>query len=220
MIPSTIFIFGSGAQGRVIADIFICQYPAAHLFFIDENESLAGTKVNGIEVLNIAQMLSKENNPMVHVAIGNPNTRKIIVERLSATGCDFISAIHPSAEILPSATVGKNCMIGAGVIVNTNTSIADHVLINTRVLVEHDCIIEKYVSLSPGAIIGGRVHIKEGAFIGSAAVLVARITVEKGSIIGMASTVMNDIPAKVIAYGTPAKKVAEVTESYNWSRLF
>jgi sugar O-acyltransferase (sialic acid O-acetyltransferase NeuD family) len=220
MIPSTIFIFGSGAQGRVIADIFICQYHAVHLFFVDENELLSGKKINCIEVLNIAQMLSKENNPTVHVAIGNPNTLKAIVKRLSAMGCDFISAIHPSAEILPSATVGKNCMIGAGVIVNTNTSIADHVLVNTRVLVEHDCIIENYASLSPGAIIGGRVHIKEGAFIGSAATLVARVTIGSGSIVGMTSTVMKDIPAKTIAYGTPAKKVAEVTENYDWSRLF
>lgn len=69
------------------------------------------------------------------------------------------SIIDKSAEIHPSAVLGKGVTIGARTRIGANSVIQDGVIIGD------DCIIEPLVSLS-FAKIGNRCHIKSGAIIG------------------------------------------------------
>jgi acetyltransferase EpsM len=217
---SPIFIFGSGAQGRVVRDIVAVQYPNAIVYFVDDNTALFGTFINDTEVISVSTMLSLSSQPYLHIAIGNPNVREHLVKRFEAESVCFLSVIHPSAVIAPTAKVEPGSVISAGCIINTNAVIAAHCLINTGVIVEHDCTIEAYVSLSPGSLIGGRVQIGTKAFIASRAVVLARVQIGAGAIIGMGALVMKDVENNTMHYGSPAKWIADIDETYNWSALF
>ena len=87
------------------------------------------------------------------------------------------------------ASIGKNCMI------------------NTGVIIEHDCKIGDYCHIAPGVHISGTVSIGELSFIGIGATIIQGIKIGKNVTIGAGSVVIKDIPDNVIALGNPAKIV-------------
>lgn len=220
-MPGTLlFVFGCGAQGRVICDILKAQYPLANLYFVDENPSFQGQFINGTEVISADTMFTLEPQPLVHIALGNPNTRERLWVKLEQSGAHFISAIHPSAVVLPTAAIGPGNMVGAGAIVNTNVATGRGCIINTGAIIEHDTILNDFSCVSPAATIGGRVHIGMKAFIASAVVVLARVRIGDRAVVGMGSVVLKDIAEDTISYGVPAMEKGKVDSSFDWNRLF
>jgi sugar O-acyltransferase (sialic acid O-acetyltransferase NeuD family) len=216
-----LFIFGSGAQGRVVRDILAAQYPQAMLYFVDDNPALNGSVINGSEVITTVAMFTMEPHPEVHIALGNPHTREKIWDRLQQAGAEhFISAIHPSAVVAPTATIGDGCMVGIGAIVNSNAQIARGCIINTGAVVEHDTQIAAFACVSPRAMIGGRVTIGAKAFVASGAIVLARLTIGRSAVVGMGAVLLKDVPDEKIFYGSPASEKGAVNADFDWSRLF
>ncbi|MGI4757837.1 MAG: UDP-3-O-(3-hydroxymyristoyl)glucosamine N-acyltransferase [Janthinobacterium lividum] len=66
-----------------------------------------------------------------------------------------IAAIHPSAQLEPSASVGHETDIGPGAVIGSGARIGDGCTIGPRVVVE------------AGVVIGNRVRVQTGAVLGS-----------------------------------------------------
>lgn len=213
------FILGAGAQGRVVLDILRLQYPKTEWFFIDENKSYHGKKINGTTIIGDLEFLKNRERPSIHLALGDPRTKQYISKKCRSLGVGFITVIHPSAVVMQSAIIGRGSFIGACAIINTNAQIGDHVIINTQAIIEHDTLIENYVNISPNACIGSRVRIAARTFIGSGANVRARISIGQNSIIGMGSLVTKDLPEKVLAYGFPVKIIKKINNNFDWSKV-
>lgn len=213
-----IYIFGSGAQGRVVLDIFLSQYPMSSFYFVDDSIEKQGQLVNGVEIISQEKMFSQSQNPSIHVAIGNNDLREKISNEFILKKCNLINAIHATAIVVPSAKIGVGNMIGIYSIVNSNARLGNGCIINTNVIIEHDTLVENYSSISPGAVIGGRVIIREKAFISSNSTIHARVEIGSKSIIGMSSVVTKNVENKEMVYGNPAKFIRKVTDS-DWLKV-
>lgn len=81
--------------------------------------------------------------------------------------------IHPTAVVDPSASIGKNVIIGPYVVIEKNAQIGDHtqchahVAIGPGARIGSDCHIFSHVSIREGCTLGDRVIIQPGAVIGS-----------------------------------------------------
>ncbi|MCB0507017.1 MAG: acetyltransferase [Chitinophagales bacterium] len=217
---STIYIYGSGAQGRVARDILVCAYPKAQLFFVDENPELWNTRINDTLVINAEELYKLSEIPNVHIAIGNPNTRERLYNKLYQAKINIVSAVHPSASILPTAKYDVGCTIGAQAVVNTNATIGKCCLINTGAIIEHDTQMEDFASVSPGATIGGRVFLGKKSFVASKAVVVARARIGASAVVGMGSVVTKDVNDYELVYGVPAKLQSKIDANFDWRKLF
>lgn len=60
------------------------------------------------------------------------------------------------------------------------------------------------------------ITIEDDVWIGANCTIVGGVTIGKGSIIGAGSVVTKDIPAGVIAVGSPCRVLREVTEDDKW----
>ncbi|MDB5227218.1 MAG: acetyltransferase [Bacteroidota bacterium] len=215
-----VFIFGAGAQGRVALDILRQSKHKGDIFFIDEDTTKKGNIINDCEVVgNIDYVKENFSKANVHVALGRPETRKLITEKCIEAGFVLQNIIHPSSVIMPSAKIGKGLFIGANAIINTDVTVFDHVIINNGVIIEHDAVIESYCTISPGACIGGRSHIRESSFIGSGAIVLARTTIGKHAIIGMGAVVNREVDDFTLAYGVPARQIKKIDNEFNWDKI-
>lgn len=215
-----IFIFGSGAQGRVVKEILKAQYPNANLFFVDDNHLLWHSKVKDTIIISEEEMYKKDLSPNIHIAIGNPYIREKIFKRFENNNCNIISAIHPSAVIMPSVELNKGCMVGPQSVINTDAQIGECCIINTGAIVEHDTKIGNFATVSPGAIIGGRVQLGNKTFIASGAKVIARVNIGDNAIVGMGAVVTKDVNNNELSYGVPATSRGKIDDEYNWSKLF
>jgi len=217
----SVWIIGSGAQGRVILDILRTSRPAEEINFIDDDQTLWGKSINGARVIcGLDKALQHyDGGTEMIVAIGNPELRLCIAGRLAKAGVPIANAIHPSAVVLPSATIGVGNMVGATAVINTGAQIGNHTIVNTGAVVEHDCVVNDGAAVSPGAHLGGRVVLGKYAFVGTGAIVLSRVQVGAGAVIAAGAVVTHDVPERVLAMGVPGRIVERLNESFDWKRV-
>jgi acetyltransferase EpsM len=213
-----IFVFGSGAQGRVVKDIL--DYNGVHdVYFIDENSSMVGQRINGSEVVSFEMATSMTKHLKISLAVGNPYTRRKIIDTYNDYEIDWINVIHKNAFIANSANLGIGNTICANSIINSNAEVGNFCLINNGAIIEHDTVLKDYCSISPKAVVGGRCVINENVFIASNATIMARTNIGKDAIVGMGSIVTKDIYDNQLAFGAPAVMKRNCSE-LDWKKLF
>jgi UDP-perosamine 4-acetyltransferase len=205
-----VVILGAGGHGRVVLEILRAGGRYSPIGFIDANTSLAGTQIGGVPVLGAANQLPKlRQSKLRHaiVAIGDNRTRQRYAQTLVEHGFELINAIHPSASIASSATLGANVVVAAGAVICTDARIGDCVIVNTNAVVDHECEIGDAVHVCPGALLAGRVRVGDGAFVGLGAKVIQCLSIGELAVIGAGAVVLKDVPAGATAVGVPARIV-------------
>lgn len=120
-----------------------------------------------------------------------------------------------------NVAVGKNITIGDGCYLNFNTvlldddkiTIEDGVMFgpNVTVVTSGHPIYPEY--RATGAMYCAPVTIKKGAWICSGATILPGVTIGENSVVAAGSVVTKDIPANVVAMGTPCKVAREINEN-------
>ena len=188
------YLYGAGGHAKVIMDILKAQGDTIEGVVDDNPEA---KEIHGIPVTHDSVGLT----PMI-VSIGDNATRKKIVEKLD---CKFGKAVHPSALISDTVTIGEGTVVMHGAIIQADSQIGRHCIINTGSQIDHECQISDYVHVSPNATLCGAITIGEGTWIGAGAVIITGVKIGKWSVIGAGTVVTKDIPDNVLAYGNNCK---------------
>lgn len=191
-----IYLYGASGHAKVIKDIIEANGNQV-LGYVDDNVEL-----NEFESLEVSHT-SSGRSPLI-ISIGNNRIRKRIAESLES---DYETAVHPTASVSPSATIGKGSVVMAGAIINSSAIVGNHCIVNTGVSVDHECELGDYVHLSPHATLCGNVRVGEGSWIGAGAVVIQGIKIGKWSIVGAGAVVTHDVPDYTEVVGVPARLV-------------
>ena len=210
-------VLGSGAQGRVTLEVWRAARPNARFVLLDDDPRTHGQVVLGVKVEGPFER-ARELGGEAIIALGNNAVRLAVAKKLEGS-VTWGNAVHPSAVVMPSATLGQGSVVFAGAIVNTGAAIGAHVIVNTGVILEHDAVLGDAASVSPGTTSGGRIVLGEGTFIGAGVTLAPRVKVGAWSVVGAGAVVTSDLPERVLAYGVPARVRREIDESFDWRRL-
>ena len=215
------YIFGAGAQGRIVHDILVDSGISADILFIDEDPKLFNKSINGSKVVGDLRYLLRQDptQAQIHIALGNPILRLRIAEKIKRHGIPLLNVIHPSAVIMETVVLGTGNMIGANVVINSNTKIGNTTIINTAAVVEHDCIIKDGASISPSVLISGSGKAEERAFICSSAVILPRRTIGEYAVVAAGSVVTKNVEEKTLVMGSPAKVVEKLGKNFDWRRV-
>jgi sugar O-acyltransferase (sialic acid O-acetyltransferase NeuD family) len=209
--PTRTLVLGAGGHGRVVLDILLQTGRHEVVGFLDNNAEIHGRRIDGIPVLGALDDLSRLAAELdiagAIVAIGDNGVRRGLARRVDAAGIDLLNAIHPSATLAHNATLGRNVVIAAGVVVCAHCQIGDSVILNTGCIVDHQTMIGEGSHVCPGVRIAGRVKVEPGTFIGIGATIVPKITLGCESIIGAGSVVIEDVPPLATVVGVPARRV-------------
>lgn len=212
-----VLVLGAGGHGRVVLDI-LQQRGHDVVGFLDNNDNIHGRRVDGVPVLggidDLERFRATSKADGVVIAIGDNGARRGLARQVDQLGIPLLQAVHPSAAIAHNATLGRNVVIAAGVVVCAHCQIGDSVILNTGCVVDYQSMIGEGTHICPGVRLAGRVKIEPGAFVGIGATVIPKITIGCESIIGAGTVVIEDVPALSTMVGVPARlvRVGQATE--------
>ncbi len=196
-----VIIIGAGGHGRVISDIILaCGDEVAG--FIDDR---ADVKINGFKYLGSMSEIENYKDSLFIIGIGNNEIRRRIAK--TYPHLNYYTAIHPSAVISRTASVGAGTCVMPNVTVNSMSEIGEHCIINSGAVVEHDCKVADFVHLSPRVAIGGIVSIGELSHIGIGTSVVSEINICEKVIVGAGGAVNRDIKEPGTYVGVPVHRL-------------
>ena len=121
--------------------------------------------------------------------------------------------------VLKEATLGNNCNINAGVLIENDVLIGDNVTIKSGVQIWDGITLEDNVFIGPNVTFTNdfiprskqypiqflKTTIKKGASIGANSTIIGGITVGEYAMVGAGSVVTKNIGVQELWYGNPAK---------------
>lgn len=205
-----IIIVGAGGFAREI------YYWANDTFSIDDyiikgflsynQKDLDGYNIKVGIIGNDDNYKIKENDRFI-IGIGDIDVKKRAVNRLKKRGAKFISLIHPTALIVPTAKIGEGVVICPYCLISDNVQLDDFVMMNTYASCGHDVKVGKYCILSPYVALNGFVKLENEVFVGTHATVISYKKVGFQAKISANSVVMRNVPSKCMVFGVPGKNI-------------
>jgi acetyltransferase EpsM len=209
---SKIIVLGAGGIAIVAAEI--ARFRGLEIAgFLDDRPEKRGTVFCGARVLGSFDMLAslRQDVPQAVIAFAHCHGRLSVAQKALSYGFSLPSLIHPSAIISPDASIGQGAIIMPGTIVNAGSRIDSSIILNTAASVDHECSIGAGVHIGPGARLSGLVTVGDATWIGIGCIVRESVNIGSNVLVGAGSLVLKDIPAGVVAYGSPARIIRENT---------
>ncbi len=138
------------------------------------------------------------------------------------------SKIWHFVHIMPTATIGNNCILGQNVFVGKKVTIGNNVKIQNNVSVYEGVILEDDVFVGPSAVFTNvkyprafieqkhnflQTLVKKGATIGANATIVCGVIIGEYAFIGAGSVITKDVKPFALVVGNPAKQIGWVSKA-------
>jgi sugar O-acyltransferase (sialic acid O-acetyltransferase NeuD family) len=175
--------------------------------FIDDTPSKQGETNMGLHV-HSRDALARFHVSQVLAVPGSPvsfRSRRAVIESLGIEAERFARVIHPTARVSPLATIGRNVLIMAGVVVTSNAVIGDHVCVLPNTVIHHDAVIGAWSLIGSNVTIAGGTCIGENCYVSSGSSVSNGLRIGSETLIGLASTVIRDCEPGSKLAGNPAK---------------
>lgn len=205
-----IVIIGSGGFGREVAwlidEINKVENTWNLLGFVDDNDSVHNTEVNGVKVLGGTEWLVDKKVNVV-CAIGDPIVKKKVLSKLQETENTYPVLIDPLVRCSSTVKFGEGSIICAENTLTTNIKIGKHVIINLDCTIGHDATIGDYSTILPSVNVSGETLIGECVSMGTSSSIIQGVSIGENTVVGAGAVVVKDLPANCTAVGAPAKAI-------------
>ena len=175
--------------------------------FIDDTPEKQGVDPHGYPVMP-RKMLAGFPDACLLAVPGGPKSflfRRQVIDGLGISERRFATLIHPAARISPRASVGRNVLIMAGVVLTSNARVGDHVCILPNAVIHHDTVIGAWSMIGANVTIAGSVAIGESCYVGSGSSVINDVRIGNRTMVGLGSNVIRDVAAGSTVAGNPAR---------------
>jgi len=219
-LPSSvrrILIVGAGGFGREVLLWARDAWPA-HAAKIAGFLSADADRLNGhgcpLPIVADPSRFEPEPGDALLLAIGIPETRRQVAESLLAKNAEFLTLIHPTAIIAPTARVGTGSILCPYAIVSDAASLGRFALLNYHASLGHDASVGDFAVLSPYATLGGNAHIADDVFMGMHATVGPGKRVGARSKVSANSCALADAPQDSLIFGVPGRRSPLIAPGY------
>ena len=205
---SRILIVGAGGFGREVLQWARDAWPehASRIAgFLSAERDRLTCHEGSLAILADPDRYEPQAGDALLLAIGIPIVRRQVAESLTSRGATFLTLVHPTAIVVPTAAIGEGSIICPYAIVSDSARVGAFVLMNYHSSLGHDASAGDYAVLSPYATLGGNAHIGDDVFMGLHASVGPGRRVGACSKVSANSCALSDAPAESIIYGAPGR---------------
>jgi sugar O-acyltransferase (sialic acid O-acetyltransferase NeuD family) len=205
---SRIIIVGAGGFGREVFQWARDAWPehASRIVgFLSAERDRLDRHDHGLEIIDDPDRYEPQSGDALLLAIGIPIVRRKVAESLRPRGATFLTLIHPTAIVAPTAEIGEGSIVCPYAIVSDSARVGAFVLMNYHSSLGHDASAGDHAVLSPYATLGGNAHIGDDVFMGLHASVGPGRRVGAGSKVSANSCVLTDAQPESIIYGVPGR---------------
>lgn len=162
-----------------------------------------GTVLGGMDDLNALQ------EPMaLAIAVGSPDSRKLIHERITNDNIFFPNLIAPSFRILDPKTfkIGQGNIIQDNCSVTCDVELGDYNVLNGSNALGHDVRVGSFNVMMPGVRLSGEVKVGDCNLLGVDGVVLQKIKIGNHITLGAGSVLMTKPKDGATYIGVPAKR--------------
>lgn len=198
-------IYGSGGAGRGAKEIAELQGTWDEIVFIDD--TVPEDVFKGLKRLSFDTFKNTypRSSAKVVIAMGEPEYKIQLYNRVKDAGYEFANVIHPSVYVSPDAHLGAGIIAQMGAMIAVDAYVGNNVTLEQYAVVAHDTVIEDHAQISAFVMLAGHSKVGRGTYIGIGVPVREEVTIGSNTIVGMGSVVQKDIPDNVIAMGNPAR---------------
>ena len=201
-------ILGAGGHAKVVCEAAAMSGKYVVAGCLDDDPYQNGGMCGNVRILGLIGDWQAHDLDCLVPAIGDNNARRTVVTRLIAEGANIGTAIHPTAIISQSASIGEGTVVMAGAIINAYASVGPDVIVNTGAIVEHDCVVGAHTHLGPGSCLAGQVQVGEGSFIGMGSRVLPGRRVGAWAVVGAGAVLTRDVADGAVVVGVPARAIS------------
>jgi len=190
--PEQIILIGAGRDGHNM--IGLLESAGVRIEHVLDDDATG--QILGREIQSIQGYVGPVWDALI--AIGSPDVRRALVERLSPEGFRWAIYVDPNAVVSAYATLDEGCFVApfsalADVQVAAHVKIVSHSVIGARVRIGAFTTIGPHVTIASDTIIGSNCMIGMGARIA------AGLQIGDGCAIAPNAVVRHDMPSGHIA---------------------
>lgn len=209
VLPSSpLLIFPCNGNGREALDCV--ADPATVIGFVDDDNEKHGRSISGHAVFDRSAFVERADTAVLAVPGSwlSYRSRRPLIEGLGLAQHRFATVIHPMASVSRWASVGKNVLIMAGVVITAGAHIGDHVCVLPNTVVHHDTVVGSWSLIGSGVVLAGGVRIGENCYVGSGASVMPNVRLGACCLVGLGSCVTRDVKAGALVAGNPARALS------------
>ena len=200
-MDNKVVVIGGGGHAKVVISVLrLCGYQP--VVVLDDFEALWGTNLLGVPVRGPISSADPKSYDKGIIAVGRNDARQELAAHFKLS---WVTVVHPTAWVDASVELGAGTVVFAGAMIQPGTVIGEHAIVNTGATIDHDCQIGNFVHVAPGVHLAGNVTLGEGSFMGIAAAAIPGVQIGEWTIVGAGGIVIDNLPARAVAYGVPAR---------------
>ena len=213
-----IAIYGAGGYGKEVACIIIklnefavrkgAEQPWNIIGFIDDGVAQGAAVSHYGKVLGGIAELNNYQAPLaIALAIGNPQVRKKVADRITNTNISFPNLIYPDIWYADKDTfdIGKGNLIGGGCIISCDVKLGNFNMFNGFVNIGHDVKLGDFNTIMPGARVSGEVSLGTENMIGVGSIILQQLKIGDRVTLGAGGVLLTKPKNDATYIGNPAK---------------
>ncbi len=203
-----ILIIGAGGFGRELwrwlqsAGGSVPQRVAG---FLDRDRNRLDGQSIDLPILGDPATFRPDDADGLLLAIGISGVRRAVATDLVSRGGRWLSFVHPTAIVAPTARVGEGTIVCPLAVVSDSVSLGRCTLVNYHASLGHDATTGDFCVLSPNAALGGHSRLGDDVFLGLSASVGPGRSVGARSKIAANSTALTDVPPDTLVVGVPGR---------------
>jgi sugar O-acyltransferase (sialic acid O-acetyltransferase NeuD family) len=204
-----VVVFGTGSLAEIVRLHLGDDTDHQVVAFTATSDRIAGESFSGLPLVPF-EHIAESHPPSKHrmfVAVGYDRVNRVrsrFYGEAKAMGYELLTYVSSTANVR-SASIGDNCCVFDGAILEPFSTIGNDVIVWAGAQVCHHSSIGDHSFLAPGSTVAGHVSVGSHCFLGANATVRDGISIGEGCLIGAGANVLRSTAPGQVLVGDRAR---------------